>query len=262
MRFTLTKFIVLLVAVTAGLALMTPSALAALTAKANHDDIQMNLGYHGSTVSVSGMSDPNADLILKITAASGNAEEKMMRKDKEVGFLWMNVEQLTLSNVPEVYFLRSTKAPEVLLDPAQLKAEGVGYAAVEESIQISPNPSPEQRQKLLFDFIKYKESGALYSQSVGDVDIKQDQSGQSYFTEFDWPYQAPPGDYMTTVYAVKDGKIVDKAESPVTVEEAGTVKTLDDMAQNNAALYGTAAIGIALTAGFGVGIVFKGGGAH
>lgn len=262
MRYRLTTIITLLALMAAGAAFLTPSALAALTIEANHKDIRMNLTYHGSSVSVSGMSDPNVDLILKITAASGNAEEKMMRKDREAGFLWMNVEQLTVKNVPALYFIRSTRPVADLLDPAQLKANGIGYAAVEDSLEITPTPGPEQREKLLADFIKYKESGAVYSQSVGDVEIKPDPAGDTYETVFNWPYQAPPGDYTVTVYAVKEGKIVDKAESPVTVEETGIVKTLDNMAQNNAALYGTAAIGISLTAGFGVGMIFKGGGSH
>ena len=262
MKHNLTKYVVLLIAVLSGFAFLTPSAWAALTANANHDDIQINLGYHGSTVSVTGISDPSVDLILKITPASGNAEEKMMRKDKEAGFLWMNVEQLTLDNVPELYLIRSTKPVDRLLDPATLSAEGIGYAAVENGIQISPKQEPAQQLSLLADFIKYKESQNVYSESVGDVEMKPDQGSESYSTVFDWPYQAPPDDYMVTVYAVKDGKILDKAESPVKVEETGTIKTLDDMAQNNAALYGTAAIGVALTAGFGVGLVFKGGGSH
>ena len=35
---------------------------------------------------------------------------------------------------------------------------------------------------------------------------------------------------------------------------------LSDLAQNNGAVYGLAAIGVSVTAGFGVGMVFKGGG--
>jgi hypothetical protein len=41
------------------------------------------------------------------------------------------------------------------------------------------------------------------------------------------------------------------------------VKSLADMAKNNAALYGLISIAVALGAGFGVGMVFrKSGGAH
>ncbi len=79
----------------------------------------------------------------------------------------------------------------------------------------------------------------------------------------DWPYQAAPGDYLVTVYAVKNGKVIEQAESKVNVEQVGMVKALANMAKNSAALYGVLSIGIALVAGFGVGLVFrKGGGSH
>ena len=47
------------------------------------------------------------------------------------------------------------------------------------------------------------------------------------------------------------------------VEQVGMVKTLAGMAKDSAAVYGFLSIGIALSAGFGVGLVFrKGGGSH
>jgi len=69
--------------------------------------------------------------------------------------------------------------------------------------------------------------------------------------------------YTVTVYAVKNKKIVEQAESKVQVEQAGIVKRLAGMAKNNAAVYGILSIMAALGAGFGVGLIFrKGGGAH
>jgi hypothetical protein len=121
----------------------------------------------------------------------------------------------------------------------------------------------DELRVLFGDFIKYKESKKLFSESVGDIDIKPENGVQSYYTELDWPYQVPPGKYQVMVYAVKDGEVVDTAETEVVVEKTGTVKTLADMAGENGALYGAAAIGVAVIAGFGVGVIFKkGGGAH
>jgi len=243
----------------AALAILASSA-SAMTAKANHDDIKIGLTYHGSTVSVSGMTDINVDLIMKITAE--DSTEKLMRKDKAAG-MWMNVEEITLDHVPEVYYLRSTKDPETILSAEQRNQYVIGYPALREKIDLKPAKPPEQRAKLLDDFIKYKEDGKLYGESLGDVDIKPEDSGESYYTVFDWPYQAPPGEYQVEVYAVKDGQVIDTAESQVTVEQDGAVKALSDMARNNGAVYGLAAIGVSVTAGFGVGIVFKsGGGSH
>ena len=265
MRKQLTRIIsvlaVIALTLALGLAIFAPSAMAELTAKANHDDIKINYNYHGSTVSVSGVVDPGVDLIIKL--ASENGHEKLMRKDREAGIVWMNVEELKFDDVPGVYFLHSTKDPNDLLSARQLAANGLGYQGLKENARITPEPSADLKTTLFDEFIKYKESGGIYGQSVGGIDFAPtDNGGQSYYTLFQWPYQAPPGDYIATVYEIRDGQIVDTSTSAVKVEEEGTVKTLTDMAQNNGALYGTAAVGIALTAGFGVGLVFKGGGSH
>jgi hypothetical protein len=239
----------------------TPSnAWAALTVKANHDDVKIGYNYHGSTVSIGGISDPGVDLILKIS--SDNASEKMRRKDKVAGFLWMNVEELHLENVPAVYFLRSTKDPAQLLDAAKLTANGIGYEAITQNAEISPLPDPNRKNALFADFIKYQESKNKFSQSVGGIELTPHPEGQAYQTLFDWPYQVSPGDYQVTAYAVKDGDVVDTAQTNVTVENAGEVKALHDLASNNGALYGIAAIMVAIAAGFGVGMVFRSGGAH
>ena len=51
-----------------GLIISGVPASAELTAIANHDHISIDFFYHGSNVSVRGVSDPDADLIIKITA--------------------------------------------------------------------------------------------------------------------------------------------------------------------------------------------------
>lgn len=241
------------------LAVLAPAA-SAMTAKANHDDIKIGVTYHGSTVSVSGMSDPNVDLIMRIT--SEDSTEKLMRKDKKLG-MWMNVEEIELDYVPEVYYMRSTKDLDAIVSPEQREKYVLGYPALEKKIEMSPAKTPEEKIKLLADFIKYKEEGKLYAVSTGDVDIKPDNASETYYTVFEWPYQAPPGNYQVDVYAVREGQVVDTAQSQVLVEKDGAVKTLSDMARNNGAVYGLAAIGVSVTAGFGVGIIFKsGGGSH
>lgn len=250
------KYSMLALLTMAAFAVMSSSA-SAVTAKANHDDIKIGLTYNGSTVSVSGVTDPELDLIIKITGE--DATEQLMRKDKAAG-MWMNVEEITIENIPKIYFLRSTKDPETILSAEQRSQYVVGYPALKEKIDLEPARSPEQKAKLLDDFIMYKEEGRFYSESLGGIEIRPEAGSGSYYTVFDWPYQVPPGQYQVDVYAVKNGEVVDTANSQVIVEQDGAIKALSNLAQNNGAIYGLAAIGVSVTAGFGVGVVFKGGG--
>ncbi len=236
-------------------------AAAELTARANHDRIKIDFFYHGSTVSISGISDPGADLIITMTSAEGH--QALKKKGKVAGFLWMNVGDMKFEHVPNMYAVHSTRKIDDILSPGEMEKYVIGYPALGKHIEMTPALSGEERDRWFNEFVKFKEASKLYTTSAGKVTTAMENGKQKYYILTAWPYQAPPGDYIVTVYAVKDKTIVEKAEAKVRVEHAGVVKTLFDMAKNNAGLYGAISIIAALGAGFGVGLVFgKGGGAH
>ena len=241
--------------------LVARPAHAMLTAKANHDHITIDFFYHGSTVSIKGEADPNVELIIKITSPEGH--QVLKQKGKIGGMLWMNVGQLKFDKTPNFYGLYSSQKIEDILSPEEMAKHVIGYPALEKHVEISPVRNDEEKAKWFEDFVKFKEEQKVYAYSPGTITMTAKGDRQEYFIMTDWPYQAAPGDYRVAVYAVKNGKVVEQAESKVNVEQVGVVKTLATMAKDKAALYGFLSIGIALSAGFAVGMVFKkGGGSH
>src|SRR5512139_2344990 len=87
-----------------------------LTAKANHDHITVGFLFHGSSVSVRGIADPDVDLIIKIASADGH--EALKEKGKKAG-LWMNVGTLKFEHAPKLYEIYSTKPARELLSPEE-----------------------------------------------------------------------------------------------------------------------------------------------
>ncbi len=258
-EFGVTKFLAA-AAIVLGLIAASP-AYAMLTAKANHDHITIDFFYHGSTVSIKGESDPDVDLVIKITSPEGH--QVLKQKGKVGGALWMNVGQLKFENTPNFYGLYSTKKIEDILKQEEMAKYVIGYPALEKHIEISPVSNDEEKARWFEEFVKFKEAQKVYGYSYGKIATTADAGRQNYSIVTDWPYQAAPGDYLVSVYAVKNGKVVEQAESKVKVEQIGVVKTLASMARDKAALYGVLSVGIALSAGFGVGMVFKkGGGSH
>jgi len=236
------------------------SASAQLTAKANHDHITVDFFYHGSTVSVRGISDPDTDLIIKITSDDGH--QILREKGKVGGVLWMNVGELKLDRVPNMYFLHSTKNIEEILSPDQMDKYVMGYPALEKHVGMNASDQAE-KDKWFNEFVKFKESSKLYGATTGQISLTKGTDSQNYYILTQWPYQAPPGNYTVSVYAVKDKKVVETATSNVVVEQVGMVKSFANMAKNNAAEYGFISVFAALAAGFGVGMIFrKSGGAH
>lgn len=260
-NFRLSTFNILLLIILSGLIIPWSSAFAELTIKANHDHISIDFFYHGSTVGVRGISDPDVDLIIKIASPDGH--QALRQKGKVGGILWMNVGTIDIENVPSLYFLTSTKKIDDILSKDERAKDIVGYEALKDHVELAPVKNEDEKTRWFNEFVKYREHSKLYSVSSGNITFSQKDGKQNYYTLFQWPYQAAPGDYTVTVYAVKNNRIIEKAESKVQVEQAGIVKTLAGMAKNNAAVYGILSILAALGAGIGVGLIFtKGGGAH
>jgi len=237
-------------------------ASAMLTAKANHDHITIDFFYHGSSVSVRGISEPNTDLVIKITSPEGH--QVLKQKGKVAGMLWMNVGQLKFENTPNFYEVFSTKKVEDILSREEMEKNVIGFSALAKHVEITPVANEEEKAKWFDEFVKFKQDSRVYLASAGTISTSMRTDGkQDYYVLTDWPYQAQPGDYLVTVYAVQNNKVVEQATSKVNVEQIGMVKTLATMAQNSPAIYGFLSIGVALGAGVGVSLVFrKGGGSH
>ena len=258
-RFKIVGFLSL--CCTAALLLYCSSVSAELTINTNHDHISIDFFYNGSAVSVSGLSDAGTDLIIKIAAQDGH--EMLKQKGKAAGLLWMNMGTLKFEHAPNLYFIHSTKKIDDILSMEEMNNYVIGYSALSKHIEIAPVTNDEERTRWFSEFIRYKEASNLYVVSSEQIKTTNENGKQKYYIKTDWPYQAPPGEYLVTVYAVKDKKIIEKAETKVFVEQVGIIKMLSGMAANNGAMYGIISIVVALGAGFGVGMVFrKGGGAH
>ena len=241
--------------------LFIDNAYAELTANANHDQIKIDFFYHGSTIALGGVSDPKTDLIIKISSQEGH--QVMREKGKVGGFLWMNVGELKLEHVPAMYFIHSTKKIEDIITPEDMNKYVLGYSALERHVEMNPISNDAEKTKWFREFVKFKEASKLYNTSSGNIEFTNKDGKQNYYILRQWPFQAPPGNYTVTVYAVKDKKITEIATKNILVEQVGLVKSLATMARSNGALYGIISILAALAAGFGVGIIFrKSGGAH
>jgi uncharacterized protein (TIGR02186 family) len=259
------KFIVLAVIIMVSALLLPQGAWAKLTARTNHDHVEVDFFYHGSAVSVKGESEPAVEYIIKVTAPESH--QALRQKGRVGGVMWMNVGELSVEHAPNLYFVRSTRKLEEMLPPEELHKHLIGYPALEKHVEMTSvsggSKDAVHAGDWFGEFVKFKEAKRLYNISDGDIVTKADGDGQSYYTLLDWPYQAPPGEYRVDVYAVKDGRIVDTADSVVSVSQVGVVKLMASMARNQGALYGILAIVIAFLAGFAVSMVFrKGGGAH
>ncbi|MDI6715446.1 MAG: TIGR02186 family protein [Actinomycetota bacterium] len=230
------------------------TALAQLDLNVGHSHIKIDILYHGSTVDIKGETDRDADLIIKIKSPES---ESVLRKKGRVGFLWMNTGKLRFENVPNVYFLYSTRDLKDILSQKEMDRYNIGYAALEKSVKIYPINSSTEKDKWFSEFVKFKEASGLYNISSRRISVVQRGNIERYSIKVDWPYQVPPGHYTVTVYEIRNKKVIDKSEASISVERSGFVKIIAEIANKNGALYGILSVVIALAVGFGISLIFK-----
>ncbi len=230
----------------------------ALTCKVTPGKIPISLGYHGTKVTINGEGLNTEDVIIQIY--SPPSEEHLKYKGKAGGIFWMKLGTMVFENVPKVYLVYSTKDTHELLSPETCEELSIGFDSLKKKAVIKSKLKNLDRDKWLKEFMKFKKVEHLYLEQSGIVTV--DPATHTYRVEIDWPFEAPPGEYIVEVFAIKDGKVMDKAQAKIRDERVGIEELLSHMAFEKPAVYGIIAIVVAIIAGFGVGMVFKGGGGH
>lgn len=251
---------ILNVFVSVSILLLMQSSVYALTVQVDPQDISIGIGYHGSRLRISGDHAPGEQVIVRISSEIG--ETRLKYKGKAGGALWMKMGDMTFKSVPTLYIIRSPEPLSRLLSDTELAKFNLGYDALAANITIESEKKDLDKSLWLSEFFKFKEDDNLYQVDEGMVPVQSSGDSNSYQYELELPYQAPPGTYRLEAYAVKDQHVVAQSFRDISVQRSGIVSFLSELAFNNAATYGLIAILIAALAGFSVGFVFKGGGAH
>jgi uncharacterized protein (TIGR02186 family) len=180
---------------------------------------------------------------------------RISKKGKVLGFLWMDVKQVQISNVPGSYQIISS----ISLDRLSPKIQGLtqidgNYRFVREMARVTPED--EEAALFIEGYIRTKERQKLYARREKAVDIIK---GRLFRAEFQLPSRAPVGEYRLEISTVKGNRLVGHGTATLQVEEIGLQQWITEMAKYHGGLYGLGAVAIALLAGFGVGLIFKGG---
>jgi len=233
----------------------------ALSTEVTPRNIPINLMYHGAQVSIKGENGANDDLIIKISSEPADAHMKY--KGKAAGLFWMKMGDISFEHVPTVYLLYSSRNLDSLLQENERITEGIGFESIRAGAKMETSAADMDPDRWIAEFIKFKKAEKLYGIEEGTITKINETHDGKYQLDIKWPYQAAPGTYTIEVLAVRDGNVVDRAETSLTVARTGIVEKLSNLAFNHAAVYGIISIVVAMAAGFAVGALFKkGGGAH
>ncbi len=228
--------------------LAADAATSSLTAKLEPNVILIGSFFNGISFSVSGQVQADNEVLVVL---KGHTEDlTLKKKGRALGVLWMNLGEITFQQVPNIYLVYTSKglAEFARANPEQWEQLGIDLDAFGRNIQITS--SSKQKDFLVEEFLKLKQSQRLYASRQGEVLFNNiDGKIKSYEATVQIPANIPAGEYEVDVMELHGGAVVDTAVEKLKVKEGGIPAMLSNLAFNHGALYGVLAVLIAIGAG-------------
>ena len=211
--------------------------------------VAINSGFSGTNLLLFGAIEGDGDVVVVIRGPSEN--ELIRRRDRLLG-LWINRYQATVSGAPAFYQLASTRPLDKIAQPAMLDRHGLGIDHLNFQIRRKDNDKTDDdyRQAL----VRLKKQHGLYGDQSGNISLL---AGKLFRTEMNFPANVPTGIYTAEVYLVRDGEIVSAQTTPLIISKIGVGAQIFDIALHDSALYGLAAVGLAMLAGWLAALAFR-----
>lgn len=217
--------------------------------------VQVGSFFNGKDISVRAIFPGDCELALRIL---GPCEDLKLMKKGRIGALWMNVEEVTFTNIPKVYLLWTSKK----LGEQGLRQLKFDFASIlAGSLQ---GKTPEEEQFLFKELIKLKKHDSLYNIFEGTIQTKPLEKG--FFNQAEVVLHLPakiyPGTYTLELIALKEGENDLLRSYPLKVQLAGLPAMLAELSTQSGLLYGVLAVSIATLSGLAIGIFFSSKGGH
>ncbi len=224
----------------------------ALEADISHHLIAITTAFAGTDVLVFGaVEEPGTDVAVVVRGPLGDVT---VRRRSRVGFVWLFTEQLTFRAVPGYYAVAASRPLEELAAPSVLARYELGAANIRfRPAGVGGGPR-EEADAFREALIRNKQQERLFSAEVGRVTFL----GRMLFrTRLAFPASVPPGSYQVQVLQFRDGAVINAQASPLGISKIGLEADLFDLAHRQPALYGLAAILLAVGAGWGASVMFR-----
>ncbi|MDF2365666.1 TIGR02186 family protein [Sneathiella sp.] len=178
-----------------------------------------------------------------LVVVRGPEKDVIVRRKDRVAGIWINTEAVEFARVPSFYALASNRPVEEIAPPDVLNRLRIGPS------RLHFRPVEPEQTSLPFEeaIVRQKSRANLYSDQETAVYFLGDTL---FRTTIAIPANVPVGDYIAEFYLFKDGELLGAQSSPLFIKKSGLGRQIYDFAYAYPALYGIAAIIVALFAGW------------
>ena len=222
------------------------------------DKVSVGLNFRGTDLDISGDVPDNAQVYIKITSPNDGILD--LSKKGKVSLFWMNVENASVTNVPKLYRVFTSRplgeVPEKLQKELGIDKD---YSSVYERAEVKKHSDSgsltlgkSEAGEFVNSMVGVFSEGGLYGINEGGV---QTDKGR-FKASLKLPANIPQEECQVTAYFIKDGQVIGTSEKTFKVETVGVVKWLNDLAIYDGPSYGYMSVLIALLVGSAIAFLF------
>lgn len=221
--------------------------------------IDIDSFFSGQKVAVKAAVPSGEQVALRVI---GPREDLVLFRKGRVGGLWMNVGEITLRDIPQVYLLWTSAALSSLGAGDRSLSLGLDYPSF--LSRALADLDREKKATLIQEFVKLKEAEKLYGifEKAVKVRPKEGTDWELVDTVISLPSKITPGAYTLELITFKDKSARLLYSSSLQVHLVGIPALVSVLAKRRALLYGILAVLIAAFSGLVIGIAFGSKGSH
>ena len=224
----------------------------ALVADLSRHHVAITTGFTGAEVLMFGAVDGEGDIVVVIT---GPPEDVVVRNKQRIAGIWVNAQTIRFEGVPNFYAVASTRPLSEIATPDVRENQQIGAENIAVTVSIADRGRPaEELTTFRAALIRNKQNEGLFSREPGEITVL---SNRLFRTGIHFPANMATGAYTASVYLFHEGNAVQSISTPILVEKVGVGAEIYNFAHRQSALYGIAAIIIAVFAGWLGSVIFR-----
>ncbi len=221
-----------------------------LLADLSESELKITTGFTGAKVLLFGSIEGDGEIVIIVRGP--NQTVSVRHKEQVAGLIYINRRAVRFKDAPSYYHVMTSKPlgewlPSHTRDLFQIGVDRIKFKTIE---TVGAAVSAEFSKAL----IRNMQRVGRYSDVAGQV---QFMGGQLFRADLYLPANVLTGFYNIDVLLIRDGDVKAIQSTPLLIDKAGLGAQVYDLAYGYPALYGIAAIIIAILAGLGANAIFR-----
>lgn len=212
-------------------------------------NIKINAKFSGKEILLYGARVEAGNIIVVIRGPSANY---IVRKKENMNGLWVNTSSVEFKNVPGFYRVASSASFSKINSDILLNKMGIGFDTIDlAGEKSSPSVDIAEFEKALKNRM---ERDDMFNVEVINLPFLE---GTLFRIRINFPAKIGEGIYTAEIYSFDDSQLLGVQSIPIEAKKAGLEAFIYDSAHEYPAVYGLAAIFVAISAGLLAGRLFK-----